>query len=75
MIVPLAVDDAQAIGEQIKEARKAAGLTQAQLAEAIGVSRVQVTYYERGTQWPNVQRLVKICKTLGASADRILGIS
>lgn len=70
--MPLATEDAQAIGELIKNARKKAGLTQAQLAETIGVSRVQVTYYERGREWPNVQRLIQICKALGTDPNHLL---
>lgn len=71
--MPLATDEATAIGDHIKDARNAAGLTQAQLAEAVGVSRVHITDYERGKKWPNVQRLVRICKALGTSPDKILG--
>lgn len=73
MIVALATEDAQAIGEHIKEARQTAGLTQADLAERLGVSRVHIANYERGSKWPNVKMLVRICKALETSPDKILG--
>ncbi|WP_158261109.1 MULTISPECIES: helix-turn-helix domain-containing protein [Pirellulaceae] len=71
--MPLATDEAQLIGERIREARKSAGLTQADLAKSLGIAHVQISYYERGEQWPNIQRLMQICKVLGTSPDRILG--
>lgn len=70
----LATDEAQMIGEHIKDARKSAGLTQAHLAEAIGVSQAQIAHYESGRKWPNIQMLIKMCKVLGTSSDKILGI-
>ena len=37
---------AQQVGQQIREARKAQGITQAELAEQLGVSQVTVNRYE-----------------------------
>ena len=44
------------IGENIKKFRKAKGLTQSELAELIGESRVTVTRYENGKRSPSLSK-------------------
>ena len=46
-------------------ARLAKGLTQAQLAEAIGVKPTQIANWEQGTRKPKVGALMKIADALG----------
>jgi len=75
MNMALAPEAAETMGERIREARVVAGITQAQLAEKIGVSRVHLCNYERGRKWPNVEMLVRICKCLGTSPNQILDFS
>ncbi|MDE5966814.1 MAG: helix-turn-helix transcriptional regulator [Lachnospiraceae bacterium] len=60
------------IGHRIKQARKAAKLTQEQLAEAIDVSAQYVSDLERGVVGTSIPTLIKICDTLAVSADYIL---
>ena len=48
------------VNEKIKDARKAAGLTQKQLAEKLGVSAAMVAQYENGHRLPKVQTQKKI---------------
>lgn len=48
------------IHEQIKAARRAAGLTQAELATILGVSAPTVVKYENGTISPSANQLEKI---------------
>jgi transcriptional regulator with XRE-family HTH domain len=36
------------IGKRVKEARKAAGATQSELAKVVGISRASLANYERG---------------------------
>lgn len=52
------------LSEQIKEKRKALGLTQAQLAEATGVTVVSIGKYENG-KLPTVRKLLALSKVLG----------
>lgn len=52
-------------GEKIKKARKAAGLTQKQLADSLGVSESFVSQYESGKREPKYQTLVKLAAALG----------
>lgn len=63
------------INENIKNARKAAGITQKELAEAIGVRQKDISRWENGERTPNIEAFANICKALKASADMLLEIS
>lgn len=53
-------------GERIKELREKKGLTQEQLAEAIGVKDDRtIRYWETGTNAPKFANLVALAKALG----------
>jgi len=57
--------DAQAFGARLRELREGAGLTQQQLAEAIGSTVRNISRLETGAQeatWPTV---LKLCQALG----------
>jgi transcriptional regulator with XRE-family HTH domain len=58
---------------RIKEAREAAQLTQAQLAEQLGISYATLSGYETGKHDPKSETLVKIAKICGTSVDFLLG--
>jgi transcriptional regulator with XRE-family HTH domain len=51
----------------VKQLRKKASLTQAQLAEAIGTSQAAVAHYEMGIKDPELAKLPAIAKALGVS--------
>ena len=51
--------------ESIKAARKAAGLTQAQLAARLGVTRPVVQRYENGSSWPSSTRIQELSDAMG----------
>ncbi|MBR1710842.1 MAG: helix-turn-helix domain-containing protein [Clostridia bacterium] len=53
--------------EKLKKARKEAGLSQADLADLIGVSPRSVTDYERGCAVPRYKKIQKIAETLGVT--------
>ncbi len=53
-------------GRRICAVRRAAGLTQAELAEHLGVSFQQVQKYERGMNRVSVSALYRIARALGA---------
>ncbi|HEY4202610.1 MAG TPA: helix-turn-helix domain-containing protein [Devosiaceae bacterium] len=53
------------LGSRIKAARKAAGLTQQQVAEHFGISRVNVTQWESDTTRPDGYRLPDLAGLLG----------
>ncbi len=52
------------IGQIIKEARKARGMTQMTLSELMGVSYQQVQKYEKGSDNISVERLKQIAKAV-----------
>ncbi len=51
--------------EKIRHERQRAGLTQAQLAEAIGVTRITISHIETGKFELKISMLEKICDALG----------
>lgn len=51
--------------QRLELLRERYGLTQQELAEKIGVSREQVSRWERGKQNPSVDKLSEICRALG----------
>ena len=60
------------IGRNIARYRQAAGLTQAQLAEKIGVSIAFVSRVECGSKMMNVERLYTTAQTYNVSCDALL---
>ena len=60
------------IGAALKHQRQQAALTQAQLAEAIGVLRTSITNMEAGRQRPPLHVLYALCLTLGVEVTEIL---
>jgi len=62
------------IGERIRDLRKEQGVTQEQLAEAVGVSAQAVSKWECGGS-PDIELLAGIADTLNVSIDRLFGRS
>lgn len=58
----------------IKGLRKAAGMTQKELADAIGIDRSSIGKYETGTQ-PSSEVLMKLASFFNVSMDYLYGIS
>lgn len=54
----------QQFGQRIKKYRKACGMSQEQLAEAIGVDQKHVSRIEVGKSYPTIDRLEKIAQAL-----------
>ena len=64
---------AMSFGARLAAARKAAGFTQAELAEAIGMSRRMIAYYEVESTHPPTTALPAIAQALNVSTDELLG--
>jgi transcriptional regulator with XRE-family HTH domain len=62
------------VGERIRRLRKERGLTQAELADEIGISRQLVTNYEIGRLKLNEEMLIRFAVVLKVSSDEILGL-
>ena len=61
--------------ERLKELRKGKHLTQQELADKFGISRVGYSYWETGTREPNFKTLVSLAKYLSVSTDYLLGVT
>lgn len=62
----------QKIGVFICEARKAKGLTQKQLSEALGVTDKAVSKWERGVSCPDISLLTPLAGVLGVTVTELL---
>jgi transcriptional regulator with XRE-family HTH domain len=58
----------------LRAARKSKGMTQAEVAKAIGVSTTVFWRYEGARMWPSIETLRDMCKVLDVSADALLGL-
>ena len=64
--------DFSIIGKLLKEARNKKGLTQENLAEAMGVSIAYLSKVETGRIHINIERLSQICDVLNITEGEIL---
>ena len=62
-------------GERLKQLRREKNLTQAQLAERVGVSKTSANLYESATRVPDIQVLARYAKELEVTSDYLLGLS
>ncbi len=65
----------KALGDTAREARQKAGLTQADVAERIGVATEVYGRLERGLLMPSVPTLRRLCVALRLPADKLLALS
>ena len=61
-------------GKNIKEARKKAGLTQKELADASGVAKITIQQYEAGKRQPRLEQLMKIAEAMKIKVDVLIGV-
>ncbi len=62
----------QAFGEFIQKHRKAKGMTQQALADALGISVKSVCYFEKGITFPSQENVFKIAELLDMSLDEFV---
>jgi transcriptional regulator with XRE-family HTH domain len=62
------------IADRIKNLRESQGLTQAELAKKLGITRSSVNAWEMGISTPQVQYIVELSNLFKVSSDFILGI-
>ncbi len=58
--------------ENFKKARKEAGLTQQQVADALGLDRTAIAHYEMGDSTPSLKNLLIICKLFNISLEELV---
>ncbi len=62
------------MNNQIRMARRNAGITQEQLSKSLGINRATLSRYESGEINPPASQLQRIADVLGVSADYLLGV-
>lgn len=62
-------------GARMLAYRKAAGLTQAELAVAVGETQVNISFWERSEKPPRSDVLPKLAAALGVSVNDLLGLT
>ena len=67
------MDMRKLIGDNVKRARIAAGMTQEELAEKVGISSRYFQSIEAGTRWPSIGVLVQLRNSLGCAWADLLG--
>ncbi|CAM4301653.1 helix-turn-helix transcriptional regulator [Corallococcus soli] len=61
-------------GAAARDARMRLGLTQADVAERVGIAMEVYSRMERGRMLPRAQNLRRLCDVLAVSADVLLGV-
>ena len=60
------------LGQKITHLRKARGMTQEELSEAVGVTRQTISKWELDTSTPDLDYLCKLCDLFGVTADYLI---
>ena len=61
-------------GERLKQAREAAGMSQAEVARALGLSQPAYSYIENGEKNPSLPVAKRLAVVLRTSLDYLVGI-
>lgn len=64
-----------ALGYTIRELRKEKGISQRELAEAIGMRANAINNYENGYRTPDANTVLRLARYFSVSADYLLGIT
>jgi len=68
-----AMELSKVIGENIKQARKAKGYTQKQVAEIFCITQQQYSRFENGVFELNYKQIVDLCKLLEITPNELFG--
>ncbi len=63
------------IGDTILQLRKQHNLSQSELADKINVSRTIIGNYERNTNTPSIDVIIKLARVFGVTVDFLIGES
>ncbi len=61
------------IGKRIKELRIEKNMSQQELGDLLGITKVSVCGYENGTRTPNLETFTQMADIFGTTADYLLG--
>lgn len=62
------------IGKKIKKLRKTSGITQAELARELGITRSSVNAWEMGVSLPSTMFVIKLSQIFQVSTDYLLDV-
>ena len=69
------MDISKMVGERLKDARKAKGITQEEAGKALGILQTAYSRFERGVFQLNYEQLIILCRLFDCSADYLLGLA
>jgi len=61
------------VGKRLKEARIKKGMSQEELGNLLGVSKVSICGYEKGTRTPTMENFLDLIEILNLEPDYVLG--
>lgn len=61
-------------GDQLRELRKAAQMTQEELAFSVGLARTYISLLERGVKSPTLTVFLRLCITLKQKPEEVLAL-
>lgn len=61
------------LGESLAKKRLELGLSQADLASAVGLGRTSISSFERGASMPTIRTLEDLCSALNTDPNTALG--
>ena len=59
---------------KLAEVRRKRGMTQAELAKAVGLAQASISTLESGETKPSFETLIKLARTLGCSLDDLVDL-
>ena len=59
---------------RLRAAIEDSGLSQKEIAKRVGVHPSTVSKYVRMEKYPSIDTFAELCRAIGASSDRILGL-
>ncbi len=59
------------VANRVRELRTGLGLTQAELADMVGIARVSILSIEKGHFIPTIETALRISQALGAAVEEI----
>lgn len=62
------------IGNRLRDLREKKSITQAQIAEQLGITQGAVSQWESGVTNPSISTVSKLSVILGCTVDELLGI-
>ncbi len=72
--MPKKVEASSEFGRRLVELRRARGLTQTQLADAIGSSQRAISSYETVAEFPPAAAIVELARVLEVTTDELFGL-